>query len=130
MSDIGDLPRRVTRGGRWGAWCPLPFFRNWKKCPSFGQKCPDSGYLWVKFSFKMQFLRVSKKKPEIFPCGASFSRVVHDCLSKCPNSKKTPLHLKISSYAPATSRNLGRKDGGFILYLVLGVNFRVSIMLI
>ena len=74
LSDIGDLPRRVTRGG---AMSPLPFFRNWKKCPSFGQKCPDSGYLWVKFSFKMQFLRVSKKKPDIFPCGAKFFLVLY-----------------------------------------------------
>ena len=79
----------------------------------------------------MQFLRVSKKKTGDFSLRRKiFSRVVHDCLSKCPNSKKTPLLLKISSYAPAISRNLGRKDGGFIPYLVLGVNFRVSIMLI
>ena len=46
----------------------------------------------LNFSFKMQFLRVSRKKPEDFPCGAEFiSPVVHDCLSKIPNSKETPL---------------------------------------
>ena len=49
----------------------------------------------------MQFLRVSRKKNGDFPCGAKFiSRVVHDCLSKCPNSKKTPQPKKIPSYAP------------------------------
>ena len=35
------------------------------------------------------------KKPEIFPCGVKFlSRVIHDCLSNCPNSKKIPCPKK------------------------------------
>lgn len=31
-----------------------------------------------------------EKKPEIFPCRTFLSCVVHNCLSKCPNSKKLP----------------------------------------
>ena len=72
--------RRITRN----------FSKIGKKCPNSGQKCPDCGNLCVKiyvFSFKIQFLN-----REVFPCGAEFFfRVVHDCLSKCPNSKKSPL---------------------------------------
>ena len=37
-------------------------------------------------------LRVSRRKTgDFFPCGAFLSRVVDECLSKCPNSEKTPL---------------------------------------
>ena len=43
------------------------------------------------FSFKMKFLRVSRGKTcRFLPYGAFLSRVVGACLSKCPNSKKTP----------------------------------------
>ena len=46
----------------------------------------------LNFSFKLQFLRVSRrKKPEIFLCGAFLFRVIDDYLLKCPNYKKTPL---------------------------------------
>ena len=66
------------------------------------KKCPDCDHLRVKFSFRMQFLRVSKRKNQrFFPCGAFLSCVVAECLSKCPNSKKTPLPWKIPSHAPA-----------------------------
>ena len=43
-------------------------------------------------SIKMKFLRVSWGKiSRFYPCRAFLSRVVGECLSKCPNSKKTPL---------------------------------------
>ena len=49
----------------------------------------------------MTFLRVVRENNQIFfPCRAFFSRVVDECLSKCPNSKKTPLPKKIPGYAP------------------------------
>ena len=32
--------RRVTRGEERGGRSPLPFFENWKKVPSFGEKMP------------------------------------------------------------------------------------------
>ena len=44
----------------------------------------------------MQFLRVStRKNGRLFACGAFLSCVVDECLSKCPNSTKTPLPWKI-----------------------------------
>ena len=48
----------------------------------------------------MGFLRASRRKNRrFFPCGDFLSCVVGECLSKHPNSKKTPLPLKISGYA-------------------------------
>ena len=32
-----------------------------------------------------------EKKLKIFPCGAFLSRVLDDCLLKCPISKNSPL---------------------------------------
>ena len=44
----------------------------------------------------MKFLRVSRQKTRRFlPCGAFLSRAIGECLSKCPNSKKTPCPKKI-----------------------------------
>ena len=44
------------------------------------------------FSFKMRSLRVSRGKTRgFFPCQAFLSPVVSECLSKCPNLKKTHL---------------------------------------
>ena len=40
----------VTRGREGaGGGLPCPFFKIEKKCPNFGQKCPDYIDLWVKF---------------------------------------------------------------------------------
>ena len=48
-------------------------------------------------SFKMQFLRVFRRKYRRFlPCGSFLSRAVRESLSKCPNFKKTRLPVKIS----------------------------------
>ena len=45
----------------------------------------------LNFLIKVQFFSFQEKKPEIFPCQTFLFRAVDDCLSKCPNSKKTPL---------------------------------------
>ena len=83
------VTRCVTRRGAGGGGLPSPFSKIGKSALICGKKCPDFGHLWVKFSF---FLRVSRRKYRIFfPCGASFSCVIGECLSKCPNSKKTSL---------------------------------------
>ena len=39
------------------------------------------------------------EKPGDFSCGAFLFCVVDDCLSKCPDSKKTPLPKKVAGYA-------------------------------
>ena len=71
--------------------------------PALYQKLEKSALIWRKivlivviygynFSFKMKFLRVSRQiNQRFFPCGTFLSRAVGECLSKCPNSKKTPL---------------------------------------
>ena len=84
--------RRLTRGRR-GEGSPLPFFEKRKKVPWFGEKNDVVVIIYgQKFSFKMKFLRVSRRKSQIFfPCGAFLSRFVAECLSRCPYSKKTPL---------------------------------------
>ena len=80
---------------------PCPFSKIGKNCPNFTKKCPDCGHLWQNFSFKMKFLRVFRRKTRrFFHYGTFLSRVVGECLSKCPNSKKTPLPQKIPGYAP------------------------------
>ena len=44
-----DLTSRcVTREGE-GGGLPCPFSKIGKKCPNLEKKCPDYGYLWVKF---------------------------------------------------------------------------------
>ena len=88
-----DFIRRVTIGGEGGEVFPALFQKLEKKCPNlWGKKCPECGHPRVKFSFKMQFLRVSRRKNQrFFPCGAFLFCFVGECLSKCPNSKKTPL---------------------------------------
>ena len=82
--------RRLTRGGRGGGGevvCPALFQKLEKNALVCGKKCPDCGLLlWS--SFKMQFLRVSRRKNRrFFPCGAFLSCIVGECLSKRPNSK-------------------------------------------
>ena len=81
------LTRKIPRGG-----LPCPFSKNGKCVLISGEKCPDYGHIWVNFSFKMQFLRVSRQKDHrFFPCGAFLSCVVGQCLWKCLYSKKTLL---------------------------------------
>ena len=64
-------------GGGGGVGLPCPFSKIGEKYPNLGKKRPDCCHLWVKFSFKMQFLRVSKQKDwRYFPCGALLSCVV------------------------------------------------------
>ena len=75
-TDDSDL-RRVTRGGR-RVRLPCPFLDIGRKNPNYGKKCPDCGH----------------------PCRAFLFYVVDDCLSKCPNSKKTSQFLRIPGYAP------------------------------
>ena len=64
---------KLERGGR-GKVSPVLFQKLEKSALICGKKCPDCGHLWVTFSFKMQFLRVSRrKKPNIFSLrGLSF----------------------------------------------------------
>ena len=73
---------RVTRGREGGEVSPA-LLQKFEKCPNLWKKMP-----W--------FLKVSRRKNRIiFPCGAFLSCVIGECLAKCPNSKKTPLPLKI-----------------------------------
>ena len=89
------LSRRATRGGEDGG--------RGGGIPALFRKLKKSALIWRKnvlivviygynFSFKIKFLRASRGKAcRFFTCGAFLSRVVRECLSKCPNSKKTPL---------------------------------------
>ena len=96
----GVIQARNQRG-RGREVSPALFQKFEKNALICGKKCPDCGHLWVKFSFKMQFLSVSQQKNRRFlPCGAFLFCVVGGYLSKCPNSKKTPLPKKIPGYAP------------------------------
>ena len=81
---------RNQRGEEGGL--PCPFSKNRKKVPNLRKTCPDCGHLQVKFFiYNAIFKSFQEKKPEIYSCGAILSRFVHYQLSKCPNSKKTPL---------------------------------------
>ena len=85
--------RRVTRERGGGGEVSRALFQKLEKSALIcGKNCPDCGHLWVKFSFKLQVLRVSNRENRrFFPCSAFLSCVVGECLSKCPNSKKIPL---------------------------------------
>ena len=103
MKKCTSFDRCVTKGGGGGGrggWLgegggevsSALFEKLEKSALICGKKSRDCGHLWVKFSFKMQFLRVSREKNRrFFACGAFLSCVLGECLSKCPNSKKTPL---------------------------------------
>ena len=82
--------RNYRRGG---GRSPLPFFENWNKSVLIWRKNALTVVIYgYNFLFKMRFLRVSRGKTTKFlACGAFLSRVVGECLSKCPNSKKTPM---------------------------------------
>ena len=71
------LVRRVTRAGGRGGGLPCPFSKIGKKCPNFVEKCPDCGHRRLSFSFKMQFLRVSRRKNRRFFPAGPFSLVLY-----------------------------------------------------
>ena len=83
--------RCVTRGGR-GEVSPA-LFRKLEKSALISRKNTLIVIIYgYNFSIKMKFLRVSwGKTRRFYAYGAFLSRVVGKCLSKCPNSKKTPL---------------------------------------
>ena len=81
--------KRVTRGGRGGEVYPSLFQNLGKSTLILGKNALIVVTYGLNFSFKMQFWRVSRRINGA--CGAFVSRVVHECLSVCPNSKKTPL---------------------------------------
>ena len=83
------IERRVTRGGGGEGGFPCPSSKIGKKCPNLEKKCLDCDHLWVQFIIQNEISR--GKTHRFFPCGAFLSRVVGECLSKCPNLKKTPL---------------------------------------
>ena len=83
--------RRVTRGRGGGEVSPALFQKLGKSALICGKKCPECGHLWVKFSFKMQFLRVSRRKIRIFfPCGAFLSSVIGEFYRSALISRKLP----------------------------------------
>ena len=82
--------RRVTRGGgRGGEDYPALFQNLGRSTVILGKNALIVVTYGLNFSFKMQFWRVSRRINGA--CGAFVSRVVHECLSVCSNSKKTPL---------------------------------------
>ena len=86
--------RRVTRGRKGGGGeVFIALFRKLeKKRPNWRKNALIVVIYGYNFSIKMKFLRVSRGKTRrFFPCRAFLSGVVGECLSKCPNSKKTPL---------------------------------------
>ena len=75
-----------------GGGLPYPFPKLEKSALILGKNAMIVVICGLNFSFKMKFCGVlQEEKVEIFPCGVFLSRVVHDCLSKYPDSKKTPL---------------------------------------
>ena len=81
----------TTRGR--GRRSSLPFFKNLKRAPSFLEKnTMIVANYGLNFSFKIQFLTVSRrKKPNIFFVGPFFLVLYMKCLSQSFNSKKTTL---------------------------------------
>ena len=71
--------RRVTREGE-GVRSPLPFFKNWIVV-----------IYVLNFSFKMQFLRVSRRKNRrFFPAGPFFLALYMITYQSAPISRKLP----------------------------------------
>ena len=59
-----------------GGRSPLPFFKNWEKLPLIVEKIPNCDHLWVKFSFKMQFLEFPGEKTGYFFHAGTFFLVL------------------------------------------------------
>ena len=94
--------RRTTSGWRrrWGL--PFSLFQNWKKYPDFGKKDPNCVHLWVESIIQNVVLRLSSRKGfKLVSCRAFFLALLTRSLSKCPNSAKPPLPIKMSGCAPA-----------------------------
>ena len=86
--------RRVTRWGR-GRGLPCPFSKIGKKCPNLGKNTLIAVFYRSNFSFKMQFLRVSRQKHRwLFPCRAFLSCVVGESLWRCLFPRKLPCPKK------------------------------------
>ena len=73
-----QLRRRVTRRGG-GGRSPLPFFQKLEKnALILGKKAYAVVICWLNFLFKMQFLRLSRrKKLNFFPAGQNFFLVLY-----------------------------------------------------
>ena len=92
LLSITDIIRRVTRGEEEGEVSRAFFQKLEKSTLILGKNALIVLIYGLNFSFKMPFSRVSRNEIGDFSLGAkSLSRVVHDYLSKYPNSKKTPL---------------------------------------
>ena len=87
--------RRPSSGGNAGG-LPCPFlkiqkycFDFAKKCLYIGKMCPVCVYLWVKFSFKMQFFQYLGAKPPKFLLVWFRLLVVHETFIKVPLFQET-----------------------------------------
>ena len=79
--------RRVSRGGK----SPLHLFENWK-LPLHEEKVPWLRPSVVQISdLKWNFYEFPGEKKRFWSCGAFLFRVLSESLSKCSNSKETPL---------------------------------------
>ena len=95
---------------------PCPFSKIGKKCPNFGKNALIVVILdyisYLKYGFKSFQL---KKKTKFFLAGPFFHVLLIKYLSKCPDSKTTPLSWKIPGYAPADRSTSVRQTLGWIL---------------
>ena len=88
------LLRHITRGGGGGGGqlSPALVRKLEESALMWIKKFPVCGHLLVQFLIQNEILRVSRGSPHrLFPCRAFLSRLVGECLLKCPYSKKTPL---------------------------------------
>ena len=92
--------RRVTIWRR-GRGLSHTFFKIGRKCLILRKSVLILVIFGLNFSFKMQFLSFSRRKnPKFFPVWPFVLEFLMKCLSKCHNSKKTPLPWQILGYAP------------------------------
>ena len=77
----------VRHETRWGEVSPALFQKE--SALILGKMSCFMVIYGLNFLFKVQFVRVSRRKKEIFPSGVFLFSVVDDCLSKYPYSKKT-----------------------------------------
>ena len=84
--------RGVTRGDEGMTDSPALFQKLEKSALISGENVLIAVIYELNFLFKVQFLRVSRKKEQRFYPAEPFFFVLQIIfLSKCPNSKKTPL---------------------------------------
>ena len=113
----------------WGGTSSLSFFKIGKKCPNFGNQCPDHIQLWVKFLISDAVLRVSMKKYLIFFPARAFLCVLQiKCLWKCHYFKKLPQRWKIPDYAPGfmVRKSIWEKWDGFFYFLLFCTIVRID----